>query len=70
MQQTIETVEDVIKDWPKEPRESAMRLIEYYGEPDEHCASQLVWLRVRMGDFMCWIVGTTGWLFWRRGSSE
>lgn len=27
--------EQVIKDWPKEPRESAERLFEYYGPPDE-----------------------------------
>lgn len=36
-------LEELIKDWPKEPRESAKRLIEYYGEPDEYSASKLVW---------------------------
>ncbi|MGE3177580.1 MAG: hypothetical protein AB7O32_08925 [Vicinamibacterales bacterium] len=36
-------VSKVIKEWPREPRESAERLIEYYGPPDEHSASQLTW---------------------------
>lgn len=37
------TVEEVIQAWPKEPRESAQRLIDYYGEPAEHSESRLFW---------------------------
>ena len=29
-------IQELIKDWPKEPREAAQRLLNYYGEPDEH----------------------------------
>ena len=42
-------LEDIIKDWPKEPRESASRLIEYYGPPDECSASQLIWYNTKDG---------------------
>jgi hypothetical protein len=49
MQTMQQTVEDVIKDWPKEPRESATRLIEYYGQPDEYSPSQLVWHNTKDG---------------------
>src|SRR5688500_17178466 len=38
-----QTVDDLIKQWPKEPRESAARLIEHYGPPNEYSASQLIW---------------------------
>lgn len=37
------TVEDVIRKWPKEPRESAERLIREYGVPDEFSASLITW---------------------------
>lgn len=33
----------VLADWAEEPRKSAQRLIEYYGEPDEFSSSQLIW---------------------------
>jgi hypothetical protein len=36
-------VEDIIAKWPKEPRESAQRLIREYGPPEEGSDSQLVW---------------------------
>jgi hypothetical protein len=36
-------IEELIHGWPKNPRESAQRLIEYYGEPHEYSASQLIW---------------------------
>ena len=36
-------IDEAIAAWPKEPKESARRLIEYYGEPDEVTPSQLVW---------------------------
>jgi hypothetical protein len=36
-------VQDLIGGWPQEPRESAKRLIAYYGEPHEYSASQLIW---------------------------
>ena len=42
-------IESIIKDWPKNPRESAKRLVDYYGEPDEHTPSQLVWFRTHDG---------------------
>jgi hypothetical protein len=37
------TLQDIVRGWPKEPQESAKRLIEYYGEPHEYSASQLIW---------------------------
>ncbi|HEU4691403.1 MAG TPA: hypothetical protein VFS23_23710 [Vicinamibacterales bacterium] len=37
------TVDSVIANWPEEPRESAKRLIEQYGPPQEYTASQLIW---------------------------
>lgn len=38
---------DVIKNWPKEPRESAERLVRYYGAPNEYSASKLVWYNTK-----------------------
>lgn len=32
-----------VADWPKEPRESAGRLVETYGDPDEATSSVLTW---------------------------
>jgi hypothetical protein len=43
------TIEAIIKDWPKEPRESAQRLIEHYGEPNEYAPSQLIWYNTKDG---------------------
>ncbi|MGB9177916.1 MAG: hypothetical protein WCB68_01620, partial [Pyrinomonadaceae bacterium] len=43
------TTEEVVKDWPKEPRESAERLIDEYGEPDEYSESQLIWYDTKDG---------------------
>ena len=37
------TVEQIIDNWPNEPRESAKRLVEHYGEPQEYSESQLTW---------------------------
>ena len=37
------TAQDVIKEWPKEEREAAGRLIEEYGEPAEVSESLLTW---------------------------
>ena len=37
------TLQAVIANWPKEPRESAERLVEYYGPPQEYTSSQLTW---------------------------
>ena len=39
----------MIKRWPKNPRESAARLIDYYGPPDETTPSMLVWRRTNDG---------------------
>ncbi|HEY0378367.1 MAG TPA: hypothetical protein VGC87_15735 [Pyrinomonadaceae bacterium] len=44
-----QSVEEVIKDWPKEPRESAERLVEHYGPPAEYSQSQLIWYATRDG---------------------
>jgi hypothetical protein len=44
-----QTIEDVINTWPKEPRESARRLIEHYGPPQEYSDSQLIWYATRDG---------------------
>ena len=43
------SAQDVIRTWPKNPRESAMRLIDYYGPPDEVTPSMLVWRRTKDG---------------------
>ena len=37
------TLQAVRANWPKEPRESAERLVEYYGPPQEYTSSQLTW---------------------------
>lgn len=34
---------EIIRDWPKESRESAKLVIDKYGEPDEATESQLIW---------------------------
>jgi hypothetical protein len=44
-----QSVTEVIKAWPKEPQDSAKRLIEYYGEPDEYSQSQLIWYDTKDG---------------------
>jgi hypothetical protein len=44
-----ESIEKIIKAWPKNPRESAERLIEYYGEPQEYSESQLIWHETKDG---------------------
>jgi hypothetical protein len=36
-------LEAAIAGWPKEPRESARRLVDYYGPPDEYSHTQLIW---------------------------
>src|SRR5690606_24656734 len=33
----------IIKSWPDEPKASAERLVDYYGEPDEYSQSRLIW---------------------------
>lgn len=38
-----EDLENVITTWNKEPQQSARRLVEHYGEPDEYSATQLIW---------------------------
>jgi hypothetical protein len=42
-------IENVINDWSKEPKESAKRLIEQYGEPNEYSESQLIWYNTKDG---------------------
>lgn len=44
-----EEIERIIAQWPKEPRESARRLCEYYGPPAEYTASRLTWFETRDG---------------------
>lgn len=36
-------IEETIKDWPPEPQDSARRLIDTYGDPDEYSASYIIW---------------------------
>jgi hypothetical protein len=43
------TVEEATKDWPKDPKESAGRLIETYGQPNEISERHLVWLNTPDG---------------------
>jgi hypothetical protein len=45
----IESIGNIIKAWPRNPRESAERLIEYYGQPDEYSESQLIWYETKDG---------------------
>ena len=42
-------LERTISNWPEEPRRSAERLIEYYGEPHEFSDSQLIWRNTNDG---------------------
>ncbi len=44
-----QALEDVIKEWPKNPKESAERLVDYYGEPDEFSSSRIVWYTTEDG---------------------
>lgn len=43
------TVEQVIEKWPENPRESAKRLLDYYGNPDEYTESHLIWYNTEDG---------------------
>lgn len=36
-------LQKIVDAWPQGPRESAQRLVEYYGEPDEYSQSQIIW---------------------------
>jgi hypothetical protein len=47
--QQLASVEAAISNWPKEPKESAQRLIDYYGPPAEFSASRLVWYNTHDG---------------------
>ena len=38
-----ESLENTLTTWHTEPQESARRLIDHYGEPDEYSATQLIW---------------------------
>lgn len=42
-------LQKVIHKWPKNPRESAERLVEYYGPPDEITRSRLTWYATEDG---------------------
>lgn len=42
-------VRRIIERWPEAPRTSAERLTDYYGEPDEYSASQLIWYNTKDG---------------------
>lgn len=42
-------LEQVLKDWPKEPRASAERLVNYYGPPHEYSRSMLIWYDTKDG---------------------
>lgn len=44
-----QAVRDIIEEWPEEPRRSAERLVEYYGEPDEWSPSRLIWYETEDG---------------------
>lgn len=34
---------EILKNWPENPRESAKRLLDYYGEPDEFSQTRIIW---------------------------
>jgi hypothetical protein len=38
-------IDSIIDGWAEEPRESARRLIDYYGPPEEMSPSRLIWYR-------------------------
>lgn len=42
-------LEQILENWPEEPRASAKRLMQEYGRPDEHSESQLIWRATRDG---------------------
>jgi hypothetical protein len=42
-------VREIIREWPKNPKDAAIRLLDYYGEPDEYSLSQLIWYNTRDG---------------------
>ncbi len=44
-----ESAHEVTKNWPKNPKESAERLIHYYGPPNEISTSRLVWYNTHDG---------------------
>jgi hypothetical protein len=44
-----EDVRTLVASWPKEPKEAAERLVDYYGPPDEIAPSQLTWRNTRDG---------------------
>lgn len=43
------SVEDVIENWHEKPKESAKRLLDYYGEPDEYSENQIIWYNTNDG---------------------
>ena len=42
-------LEQVLKEWPQEPRASAERLVDFYGPPQEYSRSMLVWYNTKDG---------------------
>ena len=42
-------IENIVRQWPKNPREAAGRLVDYYGPPDEVSGSRLIWHDTRDG---------------------
>lgn len=38
-----EEIQDIVSDWSEEPRSSALRLLDYYGNPDEFSKSMFIW---------------------------
>ena len=38
-----EDIKAIIKDWPKNPKEEAERLLDYYGDTDEYSESRIIW---------------------------
>lgn len=44
-----QTVQQVIENWKEKPKESAKRLLDYYGEPDEYSDSRIIWYNTHDG---------------------
>lgn len=44
-----ESLDEIISSWPENPRKSAERLRDYYGEPDEYSQSRLIWYNTKDG---------------------
>lgn len=43
------SLDEILEQWPENPRKSAERLRDYYGDPDEYSESRLIWYNTEDG---------------------